>query len=139
MGNTKLRCTQCREYFPTEQAWRSGVMSFCSDVCMIDYQRSPKFSQNKKDTPSELKAEVREADGHRCRFCGDTMSRLHVHHVIYRWEPGGVDSMGNLLTLCWECHDVVHSDKEKYQPLCLYVIELREEHGDKVTLIKELV
>lgn len=64
--------------------------------------------------PEEYKAlcrRVLDRDGWRCRnkACGMRNS-LHVHHVIYR-SQGGVDESWNLITICNECHDLVHACK----------------------------
>jgi hypothetical protein len=51
---------------------------------------------------------------------------LHEHHIHYRSE--GVDhSVDNLLVLCHEHHELVHSDKRRWQPVCLaYIADLHE-------------
>lgn len=87
--------------------------------------------------PAGLRDEVLEADGHRCRFCGKT-DNLQVHHVIYR-SGGGKHERGNLITLCNEHHDTVHSDKGKYQKLCQQVIMLRDTRGDKQITIARIM
>ena len=48
-------------------------------------------------------------DGWRCQYCG-SRNNLHVHHIVYRSE-GGIDTSGNLVTLCLSCHDGVHRNK----------------------------
>jgi hypothetical protein len=52
--------------------------------------------------PNHLRADVLDRDDHRCAKCGRTSS-LEVHHINLV-ATGGVDAMGNLLTLCRGCH-----------------------------------
>ena len=54
-----------------------------------------------------LRQQILRRDGWRCQFCG-TMSNLEVHHREFR-SHSGADSDENLITLCTECHDGVHS------------------------------
>jgi hypothetical protein len=51
---------------------------------------------------------VIERDGCRCVRCGTTVGETaHVHHRLRRSE-GGIDSSANLVTLCPDCHGVIH-------------------------------
>ena len=55
------------------------------------------------DAWRELRADIIERDGFRCRVCGSTKN-LRVHHIIprkYRYICGfDIDSPANLITLC---------------------------------------
>lgn len=75
---------------------------------------------------------MRDRDRHRCRFCGRP-DALHDHHIHYRSE--GVDhSPDNLILLCHDHHDLVHTDKGRWQPVCLaYITELG--HGRQRYLV----
>jgi len=87
--------------------------------------------------PDGLRDSVVRLDGSRCRCCGSGRNgALHVHHVMYR-SQGGPHEQSNLITLCVDCHMVVHSDKRRYQPLCLGVIWLRS-FGDKQVTVRSL-
>ncbi len=55
----------------------------------------------------DLLRRVLERDSWRCQICG-SMQRLQVHHRKFRSQGGG-DSEANLITLCAECHEQVHS------------------------------
>ena len=48
-------------------------------------------------------------------MCG-TNRNLHVHHIRYRSE-GGDHHERNLITLCLTDHDLVHSNKRRWQPI----------------------
>lgn len=131
MANAKLRCKGCRDYFPREEI----KYGFHSDECKQEHrarQRRRVATRNRRRdaafTP-ELRALVRNRDGNRCRNCGHR-SRLHVHHIIYRAQQGPHEPW-NLITLCAHCHETVHSDKKKYQPLlrtCLWLEYFRNVH-----------
>jgi hypothetical protein len=134
----KVRCASCKQYVDRDDAIRTGVQSFCKacgPVSAYVKRSSPKRSK-KKDTPDELRRRVMELDGNRCRFCGGGRL-LHVHHVVYRSQQGPHEQ-SNLVTLCLSCHDEVHSDKKRYQSLCLGLIWLRSVYGDKQMLIPRL-
>jgi len=55
----------------------------------------------------EIRADIMERDGFRCRVCGAT-DELSVHHIVprrYKYIAGfDVDSPANLITLCWKHH-----------------------------------
>lgn len=55
-----------------------------------------------------LKKKVLKRDGWKCRNprC-KRRSNLHVHHIIFRSQQGP-DTMGNLVTICNDCHDRIH-------------------------------
>ena len=68
------------------------------------------------DVSAHVRDEVMVRDRLRCRFCG-SRRELHLHHISYRSE--GVDhSPHNLITLCRHHHEVVHSDKRRWQRIC---------------------
>jgi hypothetical protein len=122
---SRYRCTTCREYFRQPPYRRLGIVSVCSETCLHDLsaKSSTRNRTRPADIPEETRASVRDRDRHRCRFCGRT-DNLHDHHIHYRSER--VDhSADNLILLCLEHHDVVHSDKGRWQPVCLaYISEL---------------
>jgi len=55
---------------------------------------------------AELRRIILERDGWRCQRCG-SYRNLDVHHV--RWRSAlGDDAETNLITLCRECHQILH-------------------------------
>ena len=117
----KVKCNHCKEYIDREDAYRTSLQSFCDlEHYKASLKKEKKPAKKKKDWDkiSEL---VKKLDGYRCRVCS-TKKNLHVHHIHYRSEMiENEDSFENLITLCLEHHDLVHSDKEYYQPECLRV------------------
>lgn len=135
--NTKRRCRNCRGYFPAQEMVRVGSAFFCDKSC-VESSWSKQFKKQRKKgsksvIPQDVRFEVLTRDGRRCRMCGRTVG-LHLHHVVYRSE-GGKHVATNLLTLCYGCHDRVHSNKKLYQDLCSRMIEIAQS-GDKSTLMK---
>lgn len=60
--------------------------------------------------------EVAERDKYRCRICGKT--NIEIHHIIYRSEDKSkINDVNNCIMLCTEHHQMVHSNKHKYQPI----------------------
>ena len=53
-----------------------------------------------------LRQEILRRDGWRCQFCG-ARSNLQVHHQQFR-SHAGADVESNLITLCADCHSLVH-------------------------------
>lgn len=125
----KFRCGGCKNYFDQQDVLRSnGIQKFCSEECAYKKPISSKppkpFKPKKKkeDIPEAVRRAVLGRDKNRCRFCS-TKDGLHLHHVIYR-SQGGEHVEHNLITLCQRHHNLVHSDKKRYMPLCLGVLWL---------------
>ena len=136
-----VRCATCASYVDRETAVRRGILSFCDSECFYNYslklkrKRATK-ARSKTDIPQSVRKQVLDRDK-RCRSCGTTQN-LHLHHVIYRGQKKGLlegnHSPNNLLTLCLECHSLVHSNKARYQPLCLALIWLHQVEGRPLQL-----
>lgn len=82
-----------------------------------------KVSKNKIKVSHETYMKVFERDGGVCQFCG-TNQNIHCHHVRYRSERRDlIDEPTNMILLCEEHHSLVHSNKKKYQPMLLKIME----------------
>jgi hypothetical protein len=60
-----------------------------------------------------LRLEILSRDDYTCQYCGDSGVGLHVHHKKYfkgrlAWEYNESD----LISLCSNCHENIHSIKE---------------------------
>jgi 5-methylcytosine-specific restriction endonuclease McrA len=60
---------------------------------------------------ARLRREILERDGWRCQKCGCSRN-LDVHHRIRRSALGD-DRETNLITLCRECHQIVHGSASR--------------------------
>ena len=77
---------------------------------------TPHPKKNRKEIPrnsvvwKELVAECFERDGYVCQLCGRIFppNMLAPHH-IKTVGSGGSDVLGNLISLCAECHTRVHT------------------------------
>lgn len=66
-------------------------------------------------------------DGCQCKECGTTNTRLEVHHIKpRRWN--GSNTLGNLITLCQNCHQKTEGKEEQYMS---YYFELLDSSDDK--------
>jgi 5-methylcytosine-specific restriction endonuclease McrA len=57
----------------------------------------------------QLHRKILERDGWRCQACG-SMENLQVHHMQFRSHSGADDEV-NLITLCADCHMLVHNGR----------------------------
>jgi 5-methylcytosine-specific restriction endonuclease McrA len=55
----------------------------------------------------KLRKQVLPRDGWKCQICGSSRN-LHVHHKQLRSQQGDDDDT-NLITLCADCHEVLHN------------------------------
>lgn len=120
------RCLGCRDYKPRPEYRRVGLGAVCSADCLATTRakRTKKTPMRAApDVSAQNRGEVLARDAFRCRFCG-TRDGLHAHHIAYRSE-GHNHSPSNLIMLCAEHHQVVHSDKGRWQPVCMtYIAEV---------------
>lgn len=123
---SKVKCKHCKILTEKAQAYRTNMQTFCSVNCYMDYFNTHKKAKKKKPDNKwlETRATVIALDGGRCRVCG-TKQNLHVHHIHYRSE-GGKDDLDNLITLCVDHHELIHSNKNLYQPRCLEAVAERD-------------
>ena len=62
-----------------------------------------------------LRAAVWGRDGGKCRACStlvqlrsdDPFKLMHAHHIRFR-SAGGEDTLDNLVSVCGNCHDLIH-------------------------------
>lgn len=56
-----------------------------------------------------------------CAICGNT--NIAMHHIRYGGLYGGRKTyMGNVIPLCKKHHDLVHTNKDKYMPMLIDMI-----------------
>lgn len=60
-----------------------------------------------------------------CALCGSPY--IQLHHIRYG-ACGRKTYLGNVIPLCKEHHDLVHSNKKKYQPMLIEIIDKRLEN-----------
>ena len=63
-----------------------------------------------------------------CAICGS--NQIHMHHIRYGGLYGGRKTyMGNVIPLCKKHHDLVHTDKNKYMPILIEIIDKKIQQG----------
>lgn len=55
-----------------------------------------------------------------CVLCGSP--NISLHHIRYG-ACGRKTYMGNVIPLCKKHHDLVHTNKRKYQPILIQIME----------------
>jgi len=69
------------------------------------------YSEQLRDKRWKLKRlDILRRDGFKCQICGYFGDRVNVHHLKYTgmaWDAPDND----LITLCRECHNKLHTDK----------------------------
>lgn len=124
----KVRCSVCHNYVERDDLfYQRSLTVVCSKDCFENKQKKPKSTKrqiNTKKAPTgvtrETRKEVLERDFHRCKYC-HSRQNLHVHHIRYR-SQGGANTADNLVTLCLAHHELVHSEKRRWQPALLQLL-----------------
>ena len=82
--------------------------------------RIPK-KERKKEISKTNREKIKMLYKGKCALCGRKGN--NIHHIIYKSEDRTkIDDIDNLILLCVECHNQVHSNKAYWQPR---LIELR--------------
>ena len=72
----------------------------------------------------EVYQKTLELFNNQCAICGN--SQVHLHHVRYGGLYGGRKTyMGNVIPLCKKHHDLVHTNKKKYMPILIDMVDRR--------------
>jgi len=83
-----------------------------------------KFSKNHISVSKQTYEEVINRDHHRCVMCGANYP-LQLHHIMNRQFKHLIDEPTNCVMLCASCHQLVHSNQNKYRELLKgYINEL---------------
>jgi 5-methylcytosine-specific restriction endonuclease McrA len=139
----KVKCAGCREYKEKEFCVPYGLGWCCDANCRwlaIELRRKSAPPNRTSATPKRRaqpslerrrKMAARERD-HGCRYCL-VARNLHVHHIVYRSE-GGTHAERNLITLCNVHHDLMHSNKKRFQPVLKELIRLHYETDQFLTV-----
>jgi hypothetical protein len=70
---------------------------FLGSVTMLDYP----------DDWDSITTAIKKRDNYQCRSCGADNRQLHIHHIV-PLGAGGSNAKSNLITLCEDCHGIVH-------------------------------
>lgn len=64
-----------------------------------------------------------------CAICGN--NQVALHHIRYG-SCGRKTYMGNVIPLCPYHHNLVHSNKKKYQPMLIDIIDKKIEISENL-------
>lgn len=67
----------------------------------------------------EIYRKSAELFNNECAICHN--NQIALHHIRYGM-CGRKTYMGNVIPLCPRCHNMVHSNKKKYQPILIEMI-----------------
>lgn len=121
--NKEIEFSNCRgceekEYKPRKQYKPKKVY----EIKQRTYKPIKKVSKKRVFVSRETYKTVFERDKGCCVLCGSSQN-LHFHHIYYRSERKDlIDNIDNGVMLCVYCHDKVHSNKKKWQPILLNMI-----------------
>lgn len=90
------------------------------------------MSRDELDIPHHVREAVAERDRGYCRVCGRFVGpQGALHHIMFGGTDRGIGGRrihnpDEIITICWmwagNCHDRVHRDKLRWQPLLLEVL-----------------
>ena len=128
----EVKCTYCGKWFiPNMMSVANRIQSlnsnhtgekrlYCSEGCK---QECPTYHKQKwpegfkqatsREVQPELRQMVLKRDNYTCQKCNkhqnELKTGLHCHHLEgIRWEPLESANMDKCITLCKECHKLVH-------------------------------
>lgn len=87
----------------------AGKLSFPVTPVIPQPPKKPKTRRRTTPLTQETREMVLDRDGHECVRC-HSATKLQVHHIWHRKFGGGND-LGNLETLCLECHIQEHKSE----------------------------
>lgn len=101
-----LYCKKIKQYSPE-----------CLNCDAEVKERKPikQYSKKRITVSNNTYNQVMQECGYKCALCGCT-SGLQYHHILYRSEAKHIiDEASNGIMLCISCHQLVHSNKKKWQ------------------------
>ena len=82
-------------------------------------------------TEKEVYEKTKELYNGQCAICGN--NQIQMHHIRYGGLQGGRKTyLGNVIPLCEKHHRLVHTNKRKYMPELIDMIDkkLQKENND---------
>lgn len=92
---------------------------------MYDYLQTPEWRNQRE--------RILRRDNGRCKICGVKSNVMNVHHIFYK-EPLSEMNDNDLVTLCPNCHSLVHSIQERMNSFAeVEMKRLKQEWGVKMS------
>lgn len=70
---------------------------------MSEYNKDPRRVLNGRGIKGSAAALIYRRDGNTCQYCGETLGRMALDHVIPH-KQGGPTAEFNLVVACWACN-----------------------------------
>lgn len=108
---------------------------YLEDVCidiraMTDGYKPYKWQYQKSNRLDEnLRKAAIIRDGCKCQECGKSNCVLEVHHIRAR-KYGGADTIGNLITLCSDCHQKTKGREQEFEDRYFKIIGSKPKRFD---------
>jgi hypothetical protein len=126
--NLLKRQRKYKPYFYCK-ALRKEIILPCDKSCLkliLVRNRPIKKKSNKRITVTEeTYNKVMQRDNYKCVMLNyECKGKIELHHVRYRSERKDlINEPNNCVCLCTFHHKLVHSNKKKYQPILLKMLE----------------
>ena len=97
----------------------------CSDFNLVRNKPIKKVSNKRITVTEETYNKVMQRDKYKCVMLNyECKGKIELHHVQYRSERKDlINEPNNCVCLCTFHHKLVHSNKKKYQPILLKMLE----------------
>lgn len=111
-------CSSCRKKVMSLSVRRIDKRLVCLD-CLNSLNLLNSFE--KTTNWYHIKKKVLKRDNNTCQECfgrkkiergSNSGYRVEVHHIVHK-NQGGDESISNLITLCWKCHQNKHKVRVK--------------------------
>lgn len=92
---------------------------------MYDFLQTPEWKAQRE--------RVLHRDNYKCKICGAQHDVMNVHHIFYH-HPLSEMNDNDLVTLCPNCHSVVHSIQKRMNEFAeVEMRKLKQEWGKKMS------
>lgn len=114
-GETRT-CAECgKSFYRSARDLTVRASRFCSKECAAVARRVSKERRMAKYR--EWRTSVLKRDNYTCRHCGSQKPHLHAHHIKpWAQHPELRFDVSNGLTLCDDCHGLIHPWMHKLVP-----------------------
>lgn len=126
--NLKIRQKKQKKYlfcYKLKKETTFNICNNCNDFMIVRNKPIKKVSKNRITVKKEIYQQVYERDKGKCVMLNyECKGKIELHHVRYRSERKDlINEPNNCVCLCTFHHQLVHSNKKKYQPLLLKMLE----------------
>lgn len=104
--NRLLKYINITEFHLEDVAIDIRALSEGKKLYRWQYQKSNKLDEN-------IRKAVILRDNCKCKECGKSNCMLEVHHIVPK-KMNGKNNLGNLITLCSECHQKTEGKEEEF-------------------------